>query len=54
MSNVCKWCGKKLTKSDIKRHSMACNCCQNKSYLLPRFVKARDDLRERLGMKRMG
>lgn len=45
----CKYCG---IESRL-RGGVCENCCRKKP-LLPRFVKARDDLREKLGLERLG
>ena len=49
--NVCKYCGEHFKKSSLKD---VCNTCIGKTALLPRFAKARDDLRELCGLERMG
>lgn len=51
--NTCKYCGKKLTQHEIKHNRTMCGTCGNKSPLIPRFIKARDNLCQALGMKRM-
>ena len=48
--NVCKYCGTVFKKSPLKD---VCNTCVGKTALLPRFAKARDDLRELCGLERM-
>ena len=53
MVNVCKYCGKELSKWEMRNHGRVCGRCGHKSQLLHRYVKARDDLRERLGLQRM-
>ena len=47
----CKYCGGECRK-EIKNG--VCDCCRPKAKVLPRFVKARDDLREKLGLERFG
>ena len=51
---VCKYCGRELKPKELKKTHRQCFKCGQKSVLLPCFVKARDDLRERLGLPRMG
>ena len=46
----CKYCGKE-TKNVIK---CICDNCGGKKETADRFVKARDDLREKLGLGRLG
>ena len=46
---ICPYCDKEY---DAK--VSACPTCASKRRLIPAFVKARDDLREKLGLKRMG
>lgn len=48
---VCKYCGKKFPD---KGRGNVCNQCQYKHKGMSRFAKARDDLRELLGLERMG
>ena len=50
----CKYCGKPLVDMYDKYQRLTCGGCSFKKRLLPNFVKARDDLREQLGMERMG
>ena len=52
-ATVCKYCGEDLTQTEIKKSKRLCFRCADKSTLIPRFIKARDDLRERLGLERM-
>lgn len=50
---ACKYCGKEYT--DKGEYPKAfCGTCKAKRMLLPRFVEARDNLRELLGLERMG
>jgi hypothetical protein len=51
---TCKWCGQELTPKETQNKKRMCSYCSAKSPLLPYFVKARDDLREALGLPRMG
>lgn len=48
---VCKWCGEPVTSGKLRD---VCVNCQSKQAVLPHFAKARDDLRELLGLERMG
>lgn len=48
---ICKYCGEEYSNSQT---SGVCTCCYHKVKLLPRFREARDVLREKLGLKRMG
>lgn len=48
---TCKYCdsqAKNINKDGV------CENCRHKAPLRPRFVKARDDLREKLGLERLG
>lgn len=47
----CKYCGVEFERSKSRR---VCERCADKTKLLPAFVKARDDLREKCGLERMG
>lgn len=49
---TCKYCGRDSVPVGQK-NKMCCNC-SGKAPLLPEFVKARDDLRERCGLDRLG
>ena len=49
--NVCKYCGNHY-KAETK-YLDVCASCATKMPLLPRFAKARDDLRELCGLERM-
>jgi DNA-directed RNA polymerase subunit RPC12/RpoP len=51
--SVCKYCGKEFEYKVGKRLTACARCC-DKVTLLPRFIKARDDLRELCGLERMG
>lgn len=48
---VCKYCGEHFKPSGGVKN--ICNKCLSKTAVLPRFAKARDDLRELLGLERM-
>ena len=48
---VCKYCGAHY-KYTGGSHQI-CNSCSQKAVVLPRFNKARDDLRELCGLERM-
>ena len=48
--NVCRYCGKKCKKLYARN---TCGTCNDKIYILPKFAKARDDLRQQLGLKRL-
>lgn len=50
-TRICKYCG--VEYSNRPNKSM-CNRCAEMSPLLPRFRKARDDIREWCGLERMG
>lgn len=50
---VCKYCGKEYNAWHKNRVN-CCGTCSGKVTLLPEFIKARDDLREKLGLERMG
>ena len=47
----CKYCGSPI-KSKKKRYTV-CGTCKHKSRLLPLFIEARDELREKLGLPHM-
>ena len=47
---ICKHCGK-YSKRDYGWD--ACNNCKNKIVPLRKFAKVRDDLRQKVGLKRM-
>lgn len=49
---VCKYCGKEYVPNGNRANT--CGSCDHKVPLLQDFVKARDDLREKLGLERMG
>lgn len=49
---VCKYCGKEYVPNGNRANT--CGGCNHKAILMPKFVKARDDLREKLGLERMG
>lgn len=51
---VCKYCGEPLGLYYEKKSMRACGKCREKVRLLPRFAKALDDLREKLGLERLG
>ena len=53
MEKMCKYCGKVLTDCELKKNALMCGTCGHKSTLIPRYIKARDDLRERLCLKRI-
>ena len=38
---TCKYCGKKYDRSN----KVVCSACYHKQELIPRFIKARDELR---------
>ena len=46
---ICMYCDKEFTDK-----GQVCPTCSNKRRQIPAFIKARDDLREILGLKRMG
>ena len=48
---VCKYCGEHFKQTG--KYPDICAKCADKAALLPRFVKARDDLRELHGLERM-
>ena len=48
---ICRYCGKEVTRLYARN---TCKKCHEKVYVLPKFVKARDDLREKLGLERLG
>jgi hypothetical protein len=50
---VCRYCGDEVKRYGKNDYKLMCGRCANKSSLLPKFVEARDNLRERLGLKRM-
>jgi hypothetical protein len=50
---ICKYCGIEYNPRRGYRYGM-CGNCSCKSVLLPKFIKARDDLREQLGLERLG
>lgn len=45
----CQYCGKPVGK----KNAITCYTCKHKAELLPLFVEARDELREKLGLKPM-
>jgi hypothetical protein len=49
---ICKYCGKEYRDSRAYPKPY-CGTCKEKKKLLPRFVEARDNLREQLGLERM-
>jgi hypothetical protein len=49
---VCKWCGNEYENRN--RRDRCCTKCETKTPLLPSFVRARDELRVKLGLKPMG
>ena len=49
---VCKYCDKEFSLPKMEWQNI-CNKCRNKYTVLPRFAKARDDLRQLCGLKRM-
>ena len=49
---VCKWCGERF--KPFGKGDNVCGKCVSKTAVLPRFAKARDDLRELCGLERMG
>ena len=50
--SVCKWCGAEY-KTETRWRKDCCSKCGDKVLLLPKFAKARDDLRQQLGLKRL-
>lgn len=48
---VCKYCDGEVRYNG---KDGVCEKCRHKEPLRPRFVKARDDLREKLGLERLG
>jgi hypothetical protein len=49
---VCKYCGETFSTNRGDARDV-CNTCVSKTAVLPRFAKARDDLRELCGLERM-
>lgn len=49
---ICKWCDKEYVANG--RNLNVCSTCGSKAPLRPKFVAARDALRERCGLKPMG
>ena len=49
---VCKYCGREYP-DNRKIAKSWCGTCNDKVSLLPKFVQARDDLRELCGLERM-
>lgn len=49
--NKCKWCGKVYV---YDCDTDCCGHCKPKAVMVEKFAKVRDDLRERLGLKRLG
>jgi hypothetical protein len=45
----CQYCGKPVGKKD----AITCYTCKHKAGLLPLFIEARDELREKLGLPHM-
>ena len=50
----CKYCGATLPQYVIKKRWTVCAKCREKARILPRFVKARDNVRIKLGLERLG
>ena len=50
---VCKACGNEYNPHPKYVDGLCANCTV-KSRIMPKFGKARDDLRERLGLERLG
>lgn len=48
MQKICLYC-----EREFEEYGQACPSCANKRPLIREFVKARDDLREKCGLKRM-